>query len=720
MVDQSTKIFHESWYRIANQRICLRSSVRIHRQFYRGEKWYVLFDPFTNQYFRLQQAAYDFIIRLSLRKTVEEVWYELLKKNSDHAPGQGEIIEILSQMYRSNMLHYDMAQDSMKLFERQATKKRKKIKTTLFNIFYLRLPLLDPDAFLKRIMPVIRILLSKGMALVWLVLMIYAGKIALDHFEQLQDQAQGVLAPSNLFMLYLCSIFVKTIHEFGHSCVVRKYGGEVHTVGLMFMLLAPLPYMDATASWSFRNKWKRVFVALGGMIFEFFVAAIALIVWANVGGGPVKAVAYNLFFIASVTTFLFNINPLMRFDGYYALSDALDIPNLQQQSSAHLKYLLEKWVFKRQEATTPATTMRDNVLFTFFGIASSIYKIFLFGGIVVSVSQHFLLLALVMALFLVLTMLLMPIYNFVRYVFTSPQLMRVRSRAITVTVVFFTLLFALLAYVPMPDTFTAPGILEAIHYENAVNKTAGHVVKVLAQPGQYLQVGDTLLVLESPELENKLKVADGALNESQNQFYQALAETPENMDPIAKRIDVMAQEYAKYLNDRENLVVRAGISGVWVSPDARNLEGKWLPKGDSLGIIIDTSAFRFVAVIPQEEVSRIFSSSMRKLSVKLKGHAFLELPVDSVQAIPMEQNRLPSAALGWYGGGDVEVNSSRGDPQQTAEPFYEVRARISARDERIPLLQGRSGKIRFHLGYTPLLAQGYRKVRQMLQKYYRV
>ncbi len=720
VVDKSRKIFHESWYRIANQRITLRASIRIHRQFYRGVKWYVLYEPFTNQYFRLQENAYEFISRLHLKKTIGQVWQELLEKDPDHSPGQGEIIEILSQLYQANMLHYDIAEDSFQLFDRRSKKQKKKVRSTILNIFFLRIPLLDPDAFLKRIKPLINLVISKPMALIWLIVVGIAGKLAFENFDSLQDQAQGALSPSNLFLLYACGILVKAIHEFGHASVVRRFGGEVHTVGIMFMLLAPLPYVDATAAWSFRSKWQRIFVSSAGMLFEFFIAAIAMIVWANVGGGPVKSVAYNTLFIASVSTLLFNINPLMRFDGYYILTDLLDMPNLQQHSVAHLKYILERFIFRRTDATPVATKVHEAVIYTFYGFASAIYRFFLFAGIIIAISQQYLILAAVMAISLAITMLFIPCGKFIHYIFVNPGLARVRTRAVLLTTVTLGAFLGILFYVPVPDTFTAPGILESTHYENTINRTRGHIIAVKASTGNFVNAGDTLLILENQELENKIQETRAAYEESRLLYYKALAENPENMYPITKRMQVFSQELEQYSIDKKNLTVCAPVSGIWHSPDAANFLGKWLKQGDSLGQIIDTTEFRFVAAISQDDGSRIFSSKNHSFSVRLNGDAFTDIAIESVKAIPTAQNELPSEALGWSGGGDIEVNTAGGNPTQTAEPFYLVQASFKHKEDGVLFLQGRAGKIRFHLGYTPLAKQASRKARQMLQKYYRV
>lgn len=719
ILDEQRKIFHESWYRLSEAKIALRASVRVHRQMYRGVLWYVLFEPFTNKYYRLPQGAYSFVSRLSSQKTIGEIWNELLNSGAEDIPGQGEVIEMLAQLYQANMLLYDGVEDGAKLFERNQKNTRKKVKSTLLNIFFLRIPIFDPEPLLKRFKWVGSFFFSKFFVLIWLAAIIIAAKYGVENFDALKDQAQGLLAPSNIGWVYVCTILVKILHELGHSFAVKKYGGEVHTIGIMFMLLVPLPYMDATASWAFRKKRHRVFVGAAGMLTEFFIAAVALIIWANVGGGLIKSLAYNVLIMSSVSTVLFNINPLMRFDGYYILTDLLDLPNLQQHSTMHLKYLLERFVFRKQEAQKVADSWSESFVYTVYGISSAIYRFFLFLGFIIAISSHYLILSVVMGVMLLLSMVVIPVGRFLKYVFVDNGLQRVRFRAVLITVSFFTVVLGALFCVPVPDTFKSPGVLESKQYENMMVATSGRVSRICHKSGDWVARGDTLVVLQNEELEFKMEQKKAEIDEVLQQYYKALNESPENMYPLEKRIEVLKQEQAEFQLQKDKLVMEAGIDGIWNASDIESFDGKWVKKGDSLGLLLDTSSFDFLAVVSQEEVSRLFMGKPKKVSVRLKGNAFTEVKVDSAYAIPAAVDKLPSQALSWHGGGEIETEMGENSTERTAEPIYLVRASLHF-PGNVHAMHGRSGKIHFHLGNTPLAVQGIRKIEQSLQKYYRM
>ena len=160
--------FSEVWYRVANQSVTLRSQVKIQRQFFRGEKWYVLEDPFNNQFFRIRPAAYDFLARLNSQQTVEETWLECLRLNPDATPGQEEVIQLLSQLYHANLIHYELPADSQKFFERYKKRKSKETKATLLNIMFAKFPFLDPNDFLDRVRPYIRFFFNPITFFIWL------------------------------------------------------------------------------------------------------------------------------------------------------------------------------------------------------------------------------------------------------------------------------------------------------------------------------------------------------------------------------------------------------------------------------------------------------------------------------------------------------------------------------------------------------------------------
>jgi putative peptide zinc metalloprotease protein len=714
-----SKIFHESWYRIANQRIALRASVKVQRQLFRGERWYVLYDPFSNQFFRLRPQAYEFVARLSMRRTVEEVWKDVMKIDPDNAPGQEEVIHLLAQLYHANLLHYQLPADSVKLFERFKERRQRIVKGTMMNIMFFRIPLFDPDRFLKRLLPVARTLISPLGALIWLTVIFLGIKLAVENFGELRIQSQGILSLSNIPLLYLSLILIKGLHEFGHAFCVRRFGGEVHTMGVMFLIFNPLPYMDATASWGFRSRWRRLLVGGAGLIVEIFIAGCAMLVWANTGPGVLHSLAYNTVFIASVSTVLFNINPLLRFDGYYILSDLLDIPNLHAQASGHLKHLVERYIFGYKKSQSPAANGKEAFWFTFFGILSSLYRVVVFTSILLFVADRFLLLGIIMAAVCAVSWLIVPLLRLIQYLATSPRLERTRLRAITICAGMLVGAFALLYLVPFPNSFKAPGVIEAAEHAIVVNNVEGYIGSVIAESGRRVRPGDGLVKLENSELQFRIRETEAHLKEVRAIRQQAMLRSQADVKPVDSLIRSIKKQLERLYTETELLLVRAEIQGVWVAPEVEDFVGMWVHRGTPLGQLIDDRNFHFASVVSQQDTSQLFSGQIRDSVVKLRGQSHVSLAVESFTAIPVEQSRLPSMALGFGAGGDIAVDTTDAAGIRTVEPFYEVRLEVRETDEVI-MFHGRSGRVRFKLGMEPLLRQWYRKLRQLLQERYQL
>jgi len=716
---KEARTFSESWHRVAGLRVSLRPTVTVRKQLFRGETWYILSDPFNNQFFRLRPEAHDFVIRLGPLRTVEDVWLDCLKRSPDEAPGQEDVIQLLTQLYFANLLYFEVPADSAKLFERYNKRRQREIKSKLLSIMFVRIPLIDPDGFLRRLMPLFKLIISPVGLIVWLVVVAAAGKLVVDRFDQLADQVQGILAPDNLFLLYIGLVIIKTLHEFGHAVICRRFGGEVHTMGVMLLVFTPLPYMDATSSWSFRGRWRRALVGGAGMIVEVFVAALATFVWAYTGPGTVHSLAYNMMFIASVSTVLFNANPLLRFDGYYILSDLLDIPNLHTRAKGHLRHLVERYLFGYKDSHSPTESFKEAGWLTIFGILAGIYRVVVFTGIILFVADKFLLAGMLMALICVVSWGVMPVFKLIKYLLSSPRLSRTRWRAVAVCACFLASLTALLAVVPFPNRFRAPGVLEAVHHAQIVNDAPGYLKTVRIASGRPVQAGTALIELTDRELDLEIVAVEAQHEESEAMHRKAMRQAKADLAPIRKRLETIEATLQDLKKQKSDLITRARQGGIWVAPEIKDMAGAWLARGTVIGTIVDPAAFRFSAVVSQDEAAQLFGGRIQKAEVRLYGQAGQNLATANLLFIPFQQEKLPSAALGWRGGGEVPVAVSDETGLQAAEPFFQIYATLKSTTQAA-LLHGRAGKLRFTLDAKPLLLQWGHKLRQLLQKRYRI
>lgn len=717
-MSQAGRTFSESWHRVAGMRLGLRPTVTIRKQIFRGETWFLLHDPYNNSFFRVQPEVYQFVSRLRPTRTVEEVWEECLQKFPDTAPGQEDAIALLAQLHHTNLLYVRGATDSARVFDRYEKRRHQAFKSRLMSIMFPRAHLFDPDPLLNRLQPLLRVVYSWVGLLIWLAVVGTGIKLVVDNFAAFQQQAEGVLGPGNWLHMYVAIVVVKFLHEMGHAALCKRFGGEVHTMGVSFLLLTPLPYVDATSSWGFRSRVERALVGAGGMISELFIASLAAVVWSQTGQGAAHAMAYNIIWIASVSTVLFNVNPLVRFDGYYIMSDLLDLPNLQSRSHDQLVYLVEHHVFGTVSAQGPAASTKEALWLTVYGVLSGLYRILIFAGMALFVADKFLLLGLVMAISCVVTWFIVPLWSLGSYLASSPRLARNRLRAIIICAGCLGSMVGVLGLVPFPQRFRAAGVLEARHLYDVAAEAPGLIVKIVTPTGSHVTTGVPLIEMSNDELEMDIREAQAEVEEIEANKAKAKSKEAGELVPMEHRQAAIESRLRTLEGQRASLTLRARFSGTWVAPKLEEFVGGLLARGTVVGKIVDESSFRFTAVVLQEEASGLFLDRASLSEIRLRGLEGINVQVPGIELVPFQHGRLPSVALGWRGGGEIPVVSTDQTGLQTLEPFFLLRAPVPT----IPGLvyrHGACGQMRLTLGYEPLLRQWLRSARQLVQRRYR-
>lgn len=717
----NTRIFSDAWHRVAGVRVALRTSVRAHRQVFHGDSWVVLRDSLSNDWYRVPSEAYQFLSRLSLEQTVDEVWMAMMETEPEQALTQDEVLQLLGQLNLANLLHYDRSSSAASLFERYRQRRKKESLSKWLGLLSLKIPLLDPDQLLNRFRSQIAWILGPWGVSLYLVLLVVAGLALINNADSLFNHTEGILAPDNLFLLYVGFLIAKVVHEFGHAAVCKHYGGEVHTIGVMLLIFAPVPFVDATASWGFRNRHHRLLVGAAGVLFELSVAAVATIVWANIAPGPIRALAYNVIFAASVSTLLFNLNPLMRFDGYHMLVDLLNVPNLYQRSREQLRYLAERFILVLPGAQPAARSRLEVFLLPLFGLLSLLYWVVLMATIIFVIAQQYLDLGVALAWMMAFSVVAMPLFKLLRFLVFSPRLGIHRSRTIALTVGLMTIVLGFLTVVPMPERVRVPGMVEADGYRQLHSETAGNVVELLVEPGTQVSAGQELLKLENPQLAADLRALEMQLAQVIAQELRAMSVALADLQPLQQQRQALEENLAELQRQQKALRVIAPINGIWSAADLDIAHGRWVARGGLLGTVVDANAkWRFVAVLPQISTF-LFDGDLLGAEIRLAGEEQLNIQALDAKVLPHEQGLLPSAALGMAGGGEIAVQSS--DPQglTAAEPFFRVQAWLPASNAEGPMLiHGRLGVMRLTLGYRPLLFQWGRALRQFFQRKFRV
>jgi len=681
-------------------------------------------DPSSNQFFRLNVPGYHFVGMLDGRRTVADVWGACNDQLGDSAPTQNEAIQLLGQLYTSNLLQAELAPDAEGLFNRYHKRRTREVQGYLMNLLFIRIPLFDPDHFLNRWVGVFgRVFTWSGFAF-WLGL-IFAGLYFITgRFGELANRASGVLDPDKLPLLYASFIFVKVFHEFGHAFACKRFGriggtgGEIHIMGIMFLVFTPMPYVDASSAWAFRKKSHRVLVGTAGMMVELAIAAVAAIVWANTAEGTViHAICYNVMFIASVSTLLFNGNPLLRYDAYYILSDLIEIPNLSHRSKGYLYYLVRRWLWSVKQARCPAHTRGERAWFVFYGLASTAYRIFICVRILLFIADKLFMVGLVLAVAAVVAWVLTPLGKFFRYLFTSAELIRVRARAVLSTGVFLGGLVVVVGMIRMPDRFRLEGVAEPYEMEIVFARGDGFVRQVRGS-GLFVRPSDAapLVRAVSPDLE----VAHEALRAQRLglEARKRLAQTEGKIAAAQIFGDQIVSLDKKIRRTREQLadlnLRPRKANGTWVAPDIDRAVGAYLRRGDMVGIVVSLDRIRIRAVSGQYSP---LPAEGQKVEIRIKGRPDDHLTGVVEQCLRTGQDELPSAALGYNAGGSIQTAADDARGTKAAERFFEVRIRPA---DECPLRSGQRVVIRFDMSPKPLAVQWWRSLLQLVQRRFQI
>jgi putative peptide zinc metalloprotease protein len=713
----SFDLLSASWYRVADLRPRLRSHVRIHRHHYRGELWYVLEDRVSRRMHRFNPVAHYVIGLMNGRRTVQEIWDAALERFGDDAPTQDETIRLLGQLHAAEVLQSEVTPDIAELLRRARKGKPSLWLQNLRSPLAVRIPLFDPDAFLERWRAWYRPLFGWGGFALWCAVVGWGVVTAASHWEALsEDFTSRVLAPQNLLLMWLIFPLLKLCHEFGHACATKAWGGEVHEMGIMFLVLMPIPYVDASSATAFRRTRRRVLVGAAGMVVELFIASIALLVWLEVQPGVVRAALYNVMLIAGISTVLFNANPLLRFDGYYILGDLLQIQNLRQRGQQYLAYLAESRLFGLKVPEFDASP-QEKRWFIGFTLAAFAYRVFIMIAIAVFIASEYMIIGVLLALWALATAFVIPIAKGVGYLVFHAKLRRNRLRAIAATTALVGVLGALLFALPVPYWTRAEGVIWVPHDAQVRAGADGFVRRIVARPGSIVTRGSPLLVAENPELLPRIRVLEAQLRLLEVRAQVELIENRARRELTLQEMDTTRHELAHARRLQTDLMVRSPVSGTFVlSLPVQDLAERFLRKGQDIGYVVPSGAVTARVLVSQDDIGLVRART-EAVRVKLAGRLYETFPAELRRVVPSASNRLGNLAMTSAGGGSAPLDPQNQKDPQTLDTWFEYELALPATQT---FVLGEHVYARFEHPPEPVAWRVYRSIRQLFLKQFAV
>jgi putative peptide zinc metalloprotease protein len=711
-------LFSPSWYRIAKLKPRLRAHSEIHRHMYRGEKWFVMQDHSTGKFYRFSPMAYYIIGLMDGKRTVQELWELAAEKFGDDSPTQDDVIRLFRQLHVGDMLLCDVPPNTQELLLRGKKIDRARWLANLRSPLFLRFPLFDPENFLTKTMFLTRPFFSIFGIILWLAVVGYAAMLAGQHWPELTHNiTDRVLAAENLLILWFVYPFVKGLHEFGHGYAVRNWGGEVHEMGIMLLVLMPIPYVDASSASAFREKWRRIFIGAAGILTELFVAATAMIVWVSLDPGLPRTIAFNIVLIGSISTILFNANPLLRYDGYYILGDFLDISNLAQRSINYLQYLIKRYFFRASDAEQPYIGPGEKFWLATYSICAFFYRLFIYTAIILFIAGKFFFIGIVLALWACTTMFVFPLFKGIKYIVNSKGLRSRRFQALSITGAALALIFLLFFVLPFPLWTNAEGVIWAPEDSLVRANASGFIRQLKVEPFSRVYRGQVLVECSDDELQTGLLMLRSKQKEFELRYGAALSLDPLQATIIQEELNHIKTALVRTEERVNDLTIRSPADGIFIVPQAVDLPGRFIRHGEMIGYVLESSQPVVRVVIPQINVDLV---RQRTNEVLLRfAENFDDITRGTIsRELPGALEQLPSITLSTAGGGQIVLDPTSGKQMKTFDKMFQFD--IEPEVLRPSILIGARVYAKFHHGYEPLAFQWYRDIRQLFLKRFNV
>jgi len=616
--------------------------------FYLGDNdGYVIEDPLRNTFFRIGQREYRFLCQLSSGCDLKKLPVELPEEqNRECEITQVEAQTILNWL-ASRQLLQNQNPETMQAIELQELSAKKKNLLARLNLISFKVPLFNPDPLLIRVMPWLGWLAGPWAFVFWLFFGVVSLGTLFVHWNSFIAQTAGFFSLSNVFLLGIVWILLKLVHELFHALVCNRYGGQVNEMGILFILFIPLTYVNATSSWGFSSRWQRIHVAVAGMYAELFIAWLAILYWASHGNTVGGLIAYNIVFVAGVSSILFNANPLMRFDGYYVLSDLVQVPNLYFHGIAAVRrYASKFWLgVDQMEAEHSHSTF---VLI--YGWCVYLWRILVLFSLGYAASGMLggwgLLITIAAAMGWVFQPLLAFIKRIPIYRSQNPAILSYFFIRFTC---FVFIVGFLLFGVNWHRTITIPAVVLFDEQLSVKALAEGFVNQLLVQEGTIVEPGMLLLKLENKELESSYSEIVIEFEILDLKRRQAITNNKySDLQMLDAQRDVLKEKQQNLDQDRQGLEIRAQSHGKLVGRDLKSLLGTWVHKGQEL----------FQVVSPQNKhlVARSFlgrEGEEVQVDMRSMGGGLFPGYIDRIS--PTASRELPHLSMAAYYGGPFDV-----------------------------------------------------------------
>ncbi len=722
-------------------RLRRRPDLESRRHRYDGRAYWVVKEPVGLNYFRFHEEEFAILNMLNGQTSLQQIRESFQAEFAPQRISLQDLQQFVGMLHRSGLVISHAGGQGRQLRRRGDQKRKKELLGKFVNIFAIRFRGIDPERILNRLLPWFGWLFTTWCILLVSVIGLMAITLVLVNYQEFKGKLptfQQFFAANNWIWLGCTMAAVKILHEFGHGLSCKKFGGECHEMGFMMLVFTPCLYCNVSDSWMLPNKWQRVFIGAAGMYVELILASFATFLWWFSEDGMFRFLCLSVMFICSVSTVVFNGNPLLRFDGYYITMDLLEIPNLRQKSSEILKRWFQKNCLGLELQDNPFLPTRNSALFGIYTIASFIYRWIVAFGIIMFLNQvlkpyGLQSLGRAFAVAGVAGMIVPGVSAIYKFFKTPGRAAKIKRGNLLSSLGIAVAVLAFICFFPLPFHVYCPTEVQPHEAVEVRTLVAGKVLGWNTKPGQKISTQQPICKLENGDLAIKIQEARSDVRSTDSLIEQASYYS--NSDPrLVRELVALRSELKKkqdvlrtLVEKQDNLIVRSPIEGVVFQPPDKE-ESKaakaqeqlpgwygnpfdpsnsaaFLTEGELVCLIAPTAKMESVIVVDQHERELLQVGDEVEIMFDAAALESVKGKIISFSEAEMKES---SANLSITSGGTLDTKTDELGRTRPISTSYQ--ARVEFDNLTVPLRPGYRGNAKVHLAWKSLGSRFYRYV----------
>lgn len=659
-----------------------------------GAPSWTVFDPVGHKYYQLGRIEF-LILSHWAEGTLDNLKLSLKSEGLSEEEGEAAFNDVIRFAMQHNLVLHP-ADDTVATFTAQRNNmKRTWWRWMVENYLFVRIPLVKPSGFLARTLHRVEFFYSPGTAVFFTLLALSGLILVARQWDSFVASFLYFFNPEGLIAYGIGFVCVKVLHELGHAYTATRYGCRVPAMGVAFLVMMPVLYTDTTGAWRLRSRRKRLMVDCAGMITELMVASVATIAWVFLPDGALRSVAFVLATTSWAMSLLVNINPFMRFDGYYVLADTTNMPNLQPRAFALAKWKLREWFFALGDPPPEPLPHRNVRWMVVYAYLTWIYRLILFIGIALLV-YHMFFKALGIILFVVEigVFIARPIVLELREWFGMRDRISQSSRARKIGVVCLALI--VLAFLPIDRQVDAPAVLDGRVNQPLVAGDPAIVEAILVDNGDEVTRGQPLIRLQAPNIEQEIAAARLELTQILRQEGRATSDDEDraNLQVLGRERAAAEARIAGLEAQSDGLILSAPIDGRVVDIPPQLRSGVWVAAQDELARIVTPSDLNVQAFVREAEIWRIESGARGRFVPDDAARRSVKVEVSEVTSVASET--LDQPILASTQGGPIAVQDGGGQNEgelRPREPIFRIGLSVATTANEAIVQKNTTGRV---------------------------